>query len=113
MRKLIINADNWVKFVAIFFKSFIMERAPSLQPLAPLSLQVIVQGTEPNQSIAFQFLRGQPKSYGLLEVGTAPELTMNRVSSFNLSSFLSNSPENLTLDSIPKKSFRSFLAFVQ
>ena len=46
------------------------------------------------------------------EQGTAPESIINRVNSFNLSSFLSNFPENLTLDSIQKKSFRSFLAFV-
>ena len=38
----------------------------------------------------------------MLQIGTTPELT-NRVSAFNLSSFLSNSPENLTLDSIQKK----------
>ena len=66
----------------------------------------------PNQSIASQFLKGQTKSYGLLEIDTTPELTINRVSSFNLSSFLSNFPDNLTLDSI-QKSFGSFLAFVE
>ena len=62
-----------------------------------------MQGTHPNQSIASQFLRGQTKNYGLLEIGTAPKLTINRVTSFNVSSFLFNSPENFTLDSIQKK----------
>ena len=42
-------------------------------------------------------------SYGMLETGAAPELTINGVSSFNLSSFLSNSLQNLTLDSMQKK----------
>ena len=77
------------------------------------SLQIALQVTQANQSIASQFLSGQTKSYGLLEIGTTPELTNNRVSAFNLSSFLSNSPENLTLDLKKKKRFRSFLAFPQ
>ena len=50
---------------------------------------------------------GQTKGYVLLEISTPPELAINRVSSFHLSLFLSNSPENLTLyhalDSIQKK----------
>ena len=66
-------------------------------------MQVALQGTQPNQSIASQFLRGQTKSYVLLEIRAAPDLTINRVSPFNLSSFLSNSPENLNLDSIQKR----------
>ena len=71
-------------------------------------LQVVLQGTQLNHSIASQFLRGQRNSYGLLEIGTAPKLTDNRVSLFNLPSFLSNSLENLTLDSIQKKNLGVF-----
>ena len=67
------------------------------------SLQIVLQVTQANQSITSQFLSGQTKSYGLLEIGTTPELTNNRVSAFNVSSFLSNSPENLTLDLKNKK----------
>ena len=67
------------------------------------SLQVVLQGTHANRSLASQFLRGQRKSFRLLQIGTTPELTINKVSGFNLSSFLSNSPENLTLESIQKK----------
>ena len=68
-----------------------MESTPSLQPLAP-----------PLCRAHSSIFERQTKSYGLLQIGTTPELT-NRVSAFNLSSFLSNSPENLTLDSIQKK----------
>ena len=76
-----------------------MESTPSLQPVAP----PLLQGTQAYQSMVSQFLREQTKSYRMLEKGTTPDLTVNRVTTFNLSSFLSNSPENLTLDSIQKK----------
>ena len=72
-----------------------MESTPSLQPLAPPLCRLSCRA----HSSIFE---RQTKSYGLLQIGTTPELT-NRVSAFNLSSFLSNSPENLTLDSIQKK----------
>ena len=91
-----------------FFQIFCHGKHPlSPTPCTP-SLQGVLQGTQPNQSIASQFLRGQIKSYRLLEIGTAPELTINWVSSFNLSSFLYSFPENLTLDSIQKKNLGVF-----
>ena len=72
------------------------------------TLKVVLQGKQSDQSIASHILRGQTKSYGLLEVSTAPELTINRVCLFNLSSFLSYSPENLTSDSIQENVFGVF-----
>ena len=85
-----------------------MESTPlSPTPRTP-SLLVLVQGTQVNQSIASQFLRGQTNSYELLEISTAQELTINRVSLFNLSLFLSSSLKNLALDSMQKKVLGDF-----
>ena len=58
--------------------------------------------------IGSQFFRRKTKSDGLLKLGTAPYLTINRVSSFNFSSVCSNSPKDLTLDSIQKEFFGVF-----
>ena len=54
-------------------------------PVPPSILQVDLQGTQANESISSQFWRGQAKSYGLLVLGTTPELTIIQVSLFNLS----------------------------
>ena len=50
-----------------------------------LHLHVVLQGTQANKSTGSQFWRGQTKSSELLEMGTTPELTINKVSLFNLS----------------------------
>ena len=53
------------------------------------------------------------QSYGLLKLGTTPELTINSVSLSNLLLFHSSSSENSTLDSIQKEFFWIFLLFDQ
>ena len=50
-----------------------------------MHLEVVLQGTQANESTGSQFWRGQTKSPELLEMGTTPDLTINKVSSFNLS----------------------------
>ena len=55
------------------------------QPLPPSILQAVLQIAQANKSISTQFKRGKTKSYGLLWLGTTPELTINRVSSFKFS----------------------------
>ena len=84
-------------FVAFFFKSFIMQSTLSLQHLAPLSAGCPAGHTA---KVEYRFSIFEGTNKGL---GKAPESTINRVNSFNLSSFLSNFPENLTLDSTQKK----------
>ena len=50
-----------------------------------MHLEVVLQGTQANESTGSQFWRGQTKSPEQLEMGTTPDLTINKVSSFNLS----------------------------
>ena len=82
-----------------------MESTPSLQPLAPLLCRLSCRTHSQIRVLLLNF-EGANKELWLLETGTAPELTINRVSSFNLSPF----PKNLTLGF---KNFTSFLAYVQ
>ena len=55
---------------------------------------------------------GETKSYGLLKLGTTPELTINRVSSFNLLFSCSSSLESSTLNSIQKEFFFCLFVFI-
>ena len=84
-----------------------MQSTFSLQHLAPLSAGCPAGHTA---KLEYRFSIFEGTNKGLRK---APESTISRVSSFNLSSFLSNFPENLNLDSTQKKKCRNFLAFVQ
>ena len=50
-----------------------------------LHLEVVLQDTQANDSTDSQFWRGQTKSSKLLEMDTTTNLTINKVSSLNLS----------------------------
>ena len=86
-----------------FFLIFYHAKHPlSLQHLAPLSAGCPAGHTA---KVEYRFSIFEGTNKGL---GKAPESTINRVNSFNLSSFPSNFPENLTLDSTQKKTLGIF-----
>ena len=90
-------------FVAFFFLIFYHAKHPlSHQHLAPLSAGCPAGHTA---KVEYRFSIFEGTNKGL---GKAPESTINRVNSFNLSSFPSNFPENLTLDSTQKKTLGIF-----
>ena len=50
-----------------------------------MHLEVVLQGTQANESTGSQFWRGQTKSSELLEMDTTPHLTINKVSWLDVS----------------------------